>query len=67
MRYKVKWRSESEQPLQPEVFDSEDTAKARTRELLTKYGSRMAIEIWNEDETWRIVTPAGIEDWCEAS
>lgn len=67
MRYKVKWRADGEEPLQPEAFDSEDAAKARTRELLAKYASRVTIGIWNEDETWQIVTQAGVADWCGAS
>jgi hypothetical protein len=66
MLYKVKWRADGEEPLQPEAFDSEDAAKARTRELLAKYGTRVTIDIWNNDETWRIVTPAGVADWCKA-
>ena len=66
MRLKVKWRAEGEEPLQPEAFDSDSAAKARARELLAKYGSRVTIDIWNEDETWRIITPAGIAEWCKA-
>ena len=64
MRYKVKWRADGEEPLQPEAFDSEAAAKARTRELLAKYSSRVTIGIWNDDETWQIITPAGVADWC---
>ena len=65
MRLKVKWRADGEEPLQPESFDSENAAKAKVRELLAKYGSRITIDIWNEDETWRIITPAGVTEWCK--
>lgn len=64
MRYKVKWRAEGEEPLRPEAFDSEDAAKKRTRELRAKYGGRVVIDIWNDEETWQIITPAGIAEWC---
>jgi hypothetical protein len=64
MRYKIKWRAGGDEPLSPEVCDGDAPAKARTRELLSKYGDRVTIEIWNELETWRIVTPAGVTEWC---
>jgi hypothetical protein len=51
MRYKVKWRAEDEEPLTPEIFKSDVPAKARALELLAKYGTRIVIDIWNEDET----------------
>lgn len=65
MRYKVKWRAAGEEPLSPEVFDSDVPAKARARELLVKYGSRVVIDVWNEDETWQIIAPPGVFDWCK--
>ena len=66
MRLKVKWRAGGEEPLQPEGFDSENAAKARVRELFAKYGSQITIDIWNEDETWRPITSAGVAEWCKA-
>jgi hypothetical protein len=65
MRYKVKWRAGGEEPLSPEIFESEAPAKARVRELLGKYGTRITIDVWNEDETWQIIAPPGIPEWCE--
>ena len=65
MRYKVKWRAEGKEPLKPEEFETLDAAKKRTRELRATYGSRIIIDIWNDEETWQIITPAGIEEWCE--
>ena len=65
MHYKVKWRAAGEEPLLPEAFDSDASAKARARELLAKYGSRVVIDVWNEDETWQIIAPPGVVDWCK--
>lgn len=65
MIYKVKWRAEGKGPLAPEAFDTLDAAKKRTRELRAEFGSRATIDIWNGEETWQIITPAGIEEWCE--
>jgi len=66
MLYKVKWRADGAGPWQPEAFDSFDTAKERVRKLLASYGSGTFIEVWNEDETWQIVSPTGAEEWCQA-
>ena len=66
MRYKVKWKTDGAGPLQPEAFDSFNTAKQRVRKLLDSHGSRTFIEVWNEDETWQIVSPGGIEAWSKA-
>jgi hypothetical protein len=66
MRYKLKWRADGTGPLAPETFDAEDHAKARARELLAAQGAAVVIDIWNEDETWQIVTPAGVTEWCAA-
>jgi hypothetical protein len=63
MKYKIKWRAAGEEPLQPEVFETVEAAKARVRELLAVHGQRVTIDVWNEDETWQIVTPAGLADW----
>jgi hypothetical protein len=63
MRYKVKWRTGSEGPLAPELFDLEDAAKARVRQLIGQHRSGLVVDVWNEDETWQIVTPAGIAEW----
>jgi hypothetical protein len=63
MRYKLKWRAGGDEPLQPEIFDTLDAAKRRARELLARYGERATIDVWNDDETWQIVSPAGIADW----
>jgi hypothetical protein len=65
MRYKVKWRAGSEGPLMPELFGSDVLAKARARELIAKYGPRTVIDIWNEDETWQIIAPPGVAEWCK--
>jgi len=65
MRYKVKWRADGEGPLSPEIFETDTLAKARARELLAKYGTRLVIDIWNEDETWQIIAPPGVLDWCQ--
>jgi len=51
MRCKVKWRADGAGPLQPEMFDSFDTAKER---------------VWNEDETWQIISPTGAGVWFKA-
>jgi len=45
MRYKIKWRANGDEPLSPEVWDGDALANARTRELLSKYGDSMTIEI----------------------
>jgi hypothetical protein len=66
MRLKIKWRADGEEPLQPEAFELETAAKARARELLAKYGSGVTISVWNDAETWQIITPAGIAEWCNA-
>ena len=66
MRYKVKWRADGAGPWQPEAFDSFDTAKERVRKLLASYGSGTFIEVWNEDETWQIISPGGAEEWSKA-
>jgi hypothetical protein len=66
MRYKVKWKSGDEGPLAPELFDTEDGAKGRVRQLLNQHHDRLVADVWNEDETWQIVSPAGIADWCKA-
>ena len=65
MRYKVKWRAEGEGPLSPELFESDAPAKARALQLIAKYGTRIVIDIWNEDETWQIIAPPGVVDWCK--
>jgi hypothetical protein len=64
MRYKVKWRAEGEEPLQPELFETVEQAKSRARQLKSKYGERVTIDVWNEDETWQIVASPGIAAWC---
>ena len=64
MRYKLKWRADGTGPLTPETFDTEDQAKSRARELLAAQGTAVVIDVWNEDETWQIVTPAGVAGWC---
>jgi hypothetical protein len=66
MRYKVKWRAEGEEPLRPELFETIEQAKSRTRQLKSKYGERVTIDVWNEEETWQIVASPGIVAWCGA-
>src|SRR4051794_16272953 len=63
MGYMVKWRAAENQPLQPELLQNFDAAKKRVRELLDKYGNEAAVEVWNEDETWQIVSASGVEEW----
>ena len=65
MRYKLKWRAAGEGPLSPEVFNSVEDARKRGRELIARYHRQLVADVWNEDETWQVVTPAGFEDWCE--
>jgi hypothetical protein len=65
MRYKIKWRANGDGPLQPETVDTLAQAKARSRELLATYCEKVTIDIWNEDETWQIVSPVGVPDWCQ--
>ena len=67
MRYKIKWRANGDGPLQPEMVETLDQAKARSRELLATYAEKLTIDIWNEDETWQIVSPTGVPDWCRHS
>jgi hypothetical protein len=66
MRYKVKWKSGGDGPLTPETFDTEGAAKARVRQLVNQHPRDLQVDVWNEDETWQIVTPAGIAEWCKA-
>ena len=66
MRLKVKWRIGDEGPLAPEVFDTEDAAKERVRQLLTEHRDQVTVDVWNEQETWQIVSPAGVEEWSKA-
>jgi len=66
MRYKVKWRVGDEGPLAPELFENEDAAKERARRLIQCNGENLIIDVWNEDETWQIVTGAGVAAWCGA-
>jgi hypothetical protein len=66
MRYKVKWKARGEGPITPEIFDSEDAAKARVRQLINEHPRDLVIDVWDEDETWQIVTSAGIAEWCKA-
>jgi hypothetical protein len=67
MNYKIKWRTDGNAPLTLEAVSSSDSAKQRTRDLLAKYGSDVSIEIWNEDETWQIVSPTGVAEWCRSA
>lgn len=67
MKYKVKWRAGNAGPLSPELVENAEAAKRRARELILKHGEKVQIEIWNEDETWQVVTAAGAEEWSTAS
>jgi hypothetical protein len=60
MLYKLKWRAHGTGPLTPEKYDAEKQAKALARELLAAHGNTVVIDVWNEDETWQIVSPAGV-------
>lgn len=64
MRIKLKWKAGGEGPLQPEKFENEAEAKERVKQLLTKYGDRVTCDVWNEQETWQIVAPPGLREWC---
>jgi len=66
MRYKLKWRAEGQEPLQPELYDTMEHTKSRARQLKLQYGERVTIDVWNEDETWQIVASPGIAAWCGA-
>lgn len=50
----------------PEIFDTEGAAKERVRQLVNQHPRHLEVDVWNEDETWQIVTPAGIAEWCKA-
>ena len=67
MGYNVKWRADEEGPLRPETCDTFDAAKQRVRQLLVQHGKQATIEVWNDDETWQIVSAAGIEEWSQKS
>jgi hypothetical protein len=67
MKYKIKWRAGGAERLQPETFDSVEAAKTRARELLSEYGDRITIDVWNEHETWQIVSPTGVSDWIKGA
>ena len=66
MRYKVKWRVGNDGPLSPEIFDTEDQTKERVRQLIAEHQDRVVVDVWNEQETWQIVSPAGVVDWCKS-
>jgi len=65
MVYTVKWRVAETSALQPETFKTFDAAKERVRNLLAAHGGQAAIEVWNEDETWQIVSSSGVEEWAK--
>lgn len=65
MRYKIKWRSDGQGPLKPEILDTVEATKARVRELLAQFGDGATIDVWNEDETWQIVSHSGVADWSK--
>jgi hypothetical protein len=65
VRFKVKWRRGNDGPLAPEVFDTEDQAKERVRQLLAEHQDNV-VDVWNEEETWQIVSPAGVAEWSRA-
>ena len=67
MKYKIKWRVGGSGPLLPELVESAASAKRRARELFFEHGETIQIEIWNEDETWQVVTTAGAEEWSTSS
>ena len=64
MRYKLIWHVNDQGPVVPEIFDADAPAKARAKQLLFEYGPQVAINVWNEDETWRMVAPVGVAEWC---
>jgi hypothetical protein len=65
MSYKLKWRANGKEPLQPETFEDFSAAKERARLLLAEHGISATIEVWNADETWQIVSPTGVEEWIK--
>jgi len=66
MRFKVKWRVRDQGPLAPEMFETEDAAKERVRQLLAEHRDQVIVDVWNEQETWQIVSPAGVAEWSKA-
>ena len=67
MKYMVKWRISASDPLSPELVESAEAAKRRVRDLQLRHGEKVQVEIWNEDETWQVVTTAGAEEWSTTS
>jgi hypothetical protein len=65
VRYKLKWKAAFDGPLSPEMFETEEAAKTRARELISQHPQGLVLDVWNEAETWQIVTPAGMADWCK--
>jgi len=65
MRYKIKWNVGGTGPLTPELCDSEESAKNRVRQSISERRAGLVVDLWNEDETWQIVTSAGVKEWCD--
>jgi hypothetical protein len=65
--YKVTWRISGSGPLSAELIESAEAAKRRTRDLFLMHGEKVQVEIWNEDETWQVVSPAGADEWSTSS
>jgi hypothetical protein len=65
MPYKIKWRVDGSGPLHPQTFATEEQAKAAARKLLADHGHHVTIDVWNDDETWQIITPAGVAEWSK--
>ncbi len=49
-----------------EAFGSFEATKRRGRDLLAQHEGLVA-SVWNDDETWQVVTPAGFHEWCTSS
>ncbi len=65
-RYKINWRTQGAAMIVSEAFGSFEAAKRRGRDLLAQHEGLVA-SVWNDDETWQVVTPAGFHEWCTSS
>lgn len=66
MRCKVKWRTDKTVQFEIESFENTELAKKRARDIITAKTGQATVELWNESETWQIVSAAGAEAWCRA-
>jgi hypothetical protein len=62
-KYKINWKTGTGRNIVSEAFDTFEGAKARGRELLVRHDNLIA-SVWDEEETWQVVTPARFREWC---